>query len=1001
MNQKYKQEKGQSLVELLIVIGLCAVLLPVLITGLISSRSGKAQAKERVEALTLLKEAEESVRSIREKDWDNLAPIAADLHTERDGTGWKFADAAEVMGNFTRKVVLNNVFRDADGNILETGDTDQIDPSTKKATVTVSWSDPIPSSVESTIFLTRYIGNSSFIDTTEVDFKSGVNNSTQVKNISGGEVTLANNNHAKWCSPSLSTATIDLPDGPPVAVAAVANPTSHDIPNDVFVAVAPSNSTSEKLAYLTVTANNDTPVPTLKGTFTLDSTKYSSSSYFPTGINLDNNFKTNDVTYYRSPSNKLYALLATNLPSQEVVAVLIRDSSGNEVFQDPDHKIYKYQTFFNTRIYGTGSTIPPEFNNPSANTADTNTGDKNGFEVNPTNAYTNNGAFAVDNNSGTNSNTDCSNSGKDRHQFYEYNISIPSGNTINGIEISLIAKVDSTTGSPKMCVQLSWDGGSHWTAVKSTSNLTTNSATYTLGSGTDNWGRTWSSTDLNNSHFRVRITNVASNTSRDFSLDYIGVKVYSGGGTTSSNDQAPFGYGASSIDVLGDRGYVSSGGYLYIFDLSNIDSKTPTSGLDMIGCRIELDGYDCKPGSGIDRKYDSGETGTTWSDTTYPVHNDCTDGGNVEIYADNDVYPVQVGSNVYVFIAVGAGTNPELDVVNATSAPTSSSTPKISDASCGRISGGNSTWKVVGSLDFNSKSGTEEAANSVYANSDGTRAYISSNGGIDANHDGLPDSYQLYVVDTSNKASPKFLSGVPGSPSYGPTSGYYYGTGANAQLFPRRSLTVLNGQRAILVGKDGITDTNDAQEYQVVNLEDEKSPIYCGGIDFDQGFNDLTSVSEADGDNFVYMVANTTEKQLKIIEGGPDTGIYASTGTFVSKPYQFTSPVVFNRFVANVNQPSTGSTVEIQVSAAPANPITNNCSGVSYEFIGPDQSAPTTSTYKTSGVGISTIEGMIPHGSPVTGYQNPSRCFEYKAILNTLDNTKTPVLLDMSINYSP
>jgi hypothetical protein len=131
----------------------------------------------------------------------------------------------------------------------------------------------------------------------------------------------------------------------------------------------------------------------------------------------------------------------------------------------------------------------------------------------------------VDTNSGSNNNSSCTSNRKDRHTFSNYNFSIPSGATITGIEVRTDGRVDSTSGAPKFCIQLSSNGGVSWTTAKSTSTLTTSEATYLLGGAADTWGRTWASGDFSNANFRVRITNVASNTSRDFSLDWIAVQV--------------------------------------------------------------------------------------------------------------------------------------------------------------------------------------------------------------------------------------------------------------------------------------------------------------------------------------------------------------------------------------------------------------------------------------------------------------------------------------------
>ncbi|MFZ2522191.1 MAG: PQQ-dependent sugar dehydrogenase [Minisyncoccia bacterium] len=166
---------------------------------------------------------------------------------------------------------------------------------------------------------------------------------------------------------------------------------------------------------------------------------------------------------------------------------------------------------------------------PSTQLVDTGGGDGNGFEILPQNLLVNDGIYARDVNSGTNKNTSCTHSGKDRHYVRDFNISLPLGkNTVDGIEVRLDGFADSSSNSPKFCVRLSWDGGLTWTSAKSTPNLSTTEQTYILGNSSDKWGRSaWSLANLSNTSFRVRAISTASVITRDFSLDTVGVRITS------------------------------------------------------------------------------------------------------------------------------------------------------------------------------------------------------------------------------------------------------------------------------------------------------------------------------------------------------------------------------------------------------------------------------------------------------------------------------------------
>jgi hypothetical protein len=170
-----------------------------------------------------------------------------------------------------------------------------------------------------------------------------------------------------------------------------------------------------------------------------------------------------------------------------------------------------------------------------SNQASQSGGDGNGFQTSPTNVFADGGGVATDTNSGTGTSTSCTSTAKDRHAYFNYPISIPSGSTITGIEVRTDARADSSSGAPHFCVELSWNNGTNWTAMKTGPNLTTTERSDILGSASDMWGRTWNTSELTNANLRVRIVSVSSSTSRDFFLDWAPVRVsYTGGIVTNT-----------------------------------------------------------------------------------------------------------------------------------------------------------------------------------------------------------------------------------------------------------------------------------------------------------------------------------------------------------------------------------------------------------------------------------------------------------------------------------
>lgn len=179
-------KKAQTLIELLVAIGLTAVILPALLTGFVAAREGKAQTQERTQATTLLREAQEALLNIRETNWQQIATNGT-YFPKVVGTNWQLEAGEENIDNFKRKIEITDALRDPSGNIATTG---TVDPSTKKIVSTVSWTTPISSQVDSTTYLTRYLDNTNVQETSQAQFAAGSLINTQVVNNAGGEVEL-------------------------------------------------------------------------------------------------------------------------------------------------------------------------------------------------------------------------------------------------------------------------------------------------------------------------------------------------------------------------------------------------------------------------------------------------------------------------------------------------------------------------------------------------------------------------------------------------------------------------------------------------------------------------------------------------------------------------------------------------------------------------------------------------------------------------------------------
>jgi hypothetical protein len=161
----------------------------------------------------------------------------------------------------------------------------------------------------------------------------------------------------------------------------------------------------------------------------------------------------------------------------------------------------------------------------ASNAADTG-GDGNGYESNPGNACAADGAIATDVNTGTNTTVSCTDAGKDRHRFWDFNLGVPaSASAIAGIQVRADVGLNNNAGTTWLCVQLSWDAGATWTAAKQVDLTSVGVTTVDLGAANDTWGRSWAATNFSNANFGLRVIDASDRTNKDVRLDYLAVQV--------------------------------------------------------------------------------------------------------------------------------------------------------------------------------------------------------------------------------------------------------------------------------------------------------------------------------------------------------------------------------------------------------------------------------------------------------------------------------------------
>jgi len=152
-NKQPLKNRGFTVIEILVAIFIIGLTLTSLFSLYGISLKTTTQNKNKIAALNLASENLEITRAIRDDNWNNIASLTMGTNyhlNKNDSNKWIFIQGAETQKGFTRKVIIDNVSRDTNDNIVTSGGVNDLN--TKKITSITTWQDQ-------NITLTAYLTN--------------------------------------------------------------------------------------------------------------------------------------------------------------------------------------------------------------------------------------------------------------------------------------------------------------------------------------------------------------------------------------------------------------------------------------------------------------------------------------------------------------------------------------------------------------------------------------------------------------------------------------------------------------------------------------------------------------------------------------------------------------------------------------------------------------------------------------------------------------------------
>ncbi len=125
-------------------------------------------------------------------------------------------------------------------------------------------------------------------------------------------------------------------------------------------------------------------------------------------------------------------------------------------------------------------------------------------------------------------------SGGNSEIYYGFGFGIPSGATIDGLEVVVSGFNDIHADDPlTFSIGLSGDTGGSWTDYRETPTLGVTDDNYILGGSTDLWGKAWNAGNFSDGNFRLEVAANRTGHGDIVCLDSVSVIVYYHGGVNA------------------------------------------------------------------------------------------------------------------------------------------------------------------------------------------------------------------------------------------------------------------------------------------------------------------------------------------------------------------------------------------------------------------------------------------------------------------------------------